>query len=91
MLMYAQGIDWKKVVIKMDTEGAERDILRQLKPFIAKYKPSMLLSMVGSRVRASCESCADAFVSSDVYRCFLRLLHPVVFLAFAARVCVPSG
>lgn len=25
--------------------GAERDILRQLRPFIAKYKPSMLLSM----------------------------------------------
>ena len=35
----------------MDTEGAERDILRQLKPWIAKYKPSMLLSMHGEETR----------------------------------------
>lgn len=39
-------IDANKLVLKIDTEGAERDILRQLRPFIAKYKPSMLLSMV---------------------------------------------
>ena len=43
-------IDANKLVLKMDTEGAERDILRQLRPFIAKYKPSMLLSMVRARV-----------------------------------------
>ena len=41
----AQGIDPTNLVLKVDTEGAEKDILRQLKPWIAKYKPSMLLSM----------------------------------------------
>ena len=41
----ANRIDANKLVLKIDTEGAERDILRQLRPFIAKYKPSMLLSM----------------------------------------------
>lgn len=42
----AQGIDPSKLVLKIDTEGAEKDILLQLKPWIEKYKPSMLLSMV---------------------------------------------
>ena len=33
-------------LIKMDTEGGEIKILPQLKPFIAKYKPNILLSLV---------------------------------------------
>jgi len=38
------NIDASKLVLKIDTEGAERDIIIQLAPFIARYKPSMLLS-----------------------------------------------
>ena len=41
-----QGVDARNLVLKVDTEGAERDIIIGLKDWIAQYKPSMLLSMV---------------------------------------------
>jgi hypothetical protein len=31
-------------VVKVDTEGAERDILRQLKPWLERYRPTLILS-----------------------------------------------
>ena len=37
-------IDPHNLVIKIDTEGAERDILQQLGPWIKKYRPTLLLS-----------------------------------------------
>lgn len=51
-----QNIDASKLVLKIDTEGAERDIIQQLAPFIAQYKPSMLLSFV-SRVPVVQHAC----------------------------------
>ena len=41
-----QKIDPSNLVLKVDTEGAEKNILLQLRPWIAQYKPSMLLSFV---------------------------------------------
>ena len=41
-----QGVDARNLVLKVDTEGAERDIIIGLKNWIAEFKPSMLLSMV---------------------------------------------
>lgn len=41
-----QGIDARDIaLIKMDTEGGEVKVLPQLKPWIAKYKPNILLSL----------------------------------------------
>ena len=37
-------IDPTNLVIKIDTEGAERDILRQAAAWIRKYRPTLLLS-----------------------------------------------
>jgi FkbM family methyltransferase len=41
-----QGIDPASIaLIKMDTEGHERALLKQLQPWLLKHKPTMLLSM----------------------------------------------
>lgn len=40
----AHSIDPSNLVIKIDTEGAERDILRQLAPWLERHRPSILLS-----------------------------------------------
>ena len=84
-----QNIDPTKLVLKVDTEGAERDILRQLKPWIAKYKPSMLLSMVrpglGPTTSAGTRSPSPIPPPPSSSRCSTYLRTP------PTRPCTPSS
>ena len=63
-----QNIDASKLVIKIDTEGAERDIIIQLAPFIAQYKPSMLLSFVRRAAAAAGGSDANGVAGGGMRR-----------------------
>ena len=57
----------------MDTEGGEIKILPQLKPFLAKYKPNILLSLVRTksrergRERVSCYACWRSMATALYY------------------------
>jgi FkbM family methyltransferase len=93
----SQGIDPSKLVLKIDTEGAEKDILRQLRPWIAKYQPAMLLSMVraaaagggrGEGAAAAATRCTPGGRSSSSQQTPPPLPAAP---APAARVCVPDG